>query len=93
MAAGGAATLDDVMRTLVIDLGSAVATADASARSNDALLSAAKQARLEVHGVSLEEEMVSLLNYQRTFEASARVMTAVDQMLETLINGTGIAGR
>jgi flagellar hook-associated protein 1 len=38
--------------------------------------------------VNTDEEMVNLVQYQRAYEASARVMTAIDEMLNTLINGT-----
>jgi len=42
-----------------------------------------------VSGVSTDSELVDMLRYQRAFEASARVITVVDQMLDRLINGTG----
>jgi flagellar hook-associated protein 1 FlgK len=37
-------------------------------------------------GVNLDEEMAALLMYQRSYQASARVITTVDSVLETLIN-------
>ena len=48
---------------------------------------------MQTHGVSIDEEMVNLITYQRAYEAAARVMTAVDQSLDTLINRTGVVGR
>ena len=36
-------------------------------------------------GVSLEEEMISLIQYQRGFESSAKFLTTVDEMMDTLI--------
>ncbi len=44
-------------------------------------------------GVSLDEEAVNLIRFERAYQASARVMTAVDEMLEKLINGVGLVGR
>ena len=38
-----------------------------------------------IDGVSLEEEMINLLKYQRGFEASARFLSTVDEMLATLM--------
>ena len=38
-----------------------------------------------VDGVSLEEEMINLLKYQRGFEASARFLSTVDEMMATLM--------
>ncbi|MBE3596020.1 MAG: flagellar hook-associated protein FlgK [Hydrogenibacillus sp.] len=49
--------------------------------------------RQSVHGVSLDEEMTKLIEYQHAYSAAARALTAVDQLLDRLINGTGIVGR
>jgi flagellar hook-associated protein 1 len=49
--------------------------------------------REDVSGVSLDEEAVKLVGAQRAYQAAARVITVVDQMLDTLINNTGMAGR
>ncbi len=57
------------------------------------MTAAAENGRMQAHGVSIDEEMVSLITYQRAYEAAARVMTAVDESLDTLINRTGIVGR
>jgi flagellar hook-associated protein 1 FlgK len=43
--------------------------------------------------VSLDEENVSLLANQHAYQAAARVMTAVDEALDVLINRTGLVGR
>ncbi|MDF9752656.1 flagellar hook-associated protein FlgK [Arthrobacter sp. ES3-54] len=43
--------------------------------------------------VSLDEENVSLLTNQHAYQAAARVMTAVDEALDVLINRTGLVGR
>lgn len=54
---------------------------------------AAGQALLSTAGVNLDEENINLLANQRAFEASARVYSALDQALDTLINRTGLVGR
>lgn len=43
--------------------------------------------------VDMDEENVNLLTHQVAYQGAARVMTAVDEMLDTLINRTGIVGR
>jgi len=43
--------------------------------------------------VDLDEENVNLLMFQHAYQGAARVMTAVDEMLDTLINRTGLVGR
>ena len=42
--------------------------------------------------MSTDEEATNMLTYQRAYEGSARVLTAIDQMLDTLINRTGVVG-
>ena len=43
-------------------------------------------------GVDLDEETANLVVYQHAYQGAARVLSAVDEMLDTLINRTG-AGR
>lgn len=49
--------------------------------------------QLSNSSVSLDEENVNLLMHQHAYQGAARVMTAVDEMLDTLINRTGLVGR
>ncbi len=49
--------------------------------------------REAVMGVSINEETVNLMKYQRAFEASSRVLTALDEALDVLINRMGMVGR
>lgn len=46
-----------------------------------------------VSAVSLDEEGANLIQYQKAYNAIARVMTVFDEMLDTLINRTGMVGR
>jgi flagellar hook-associated protein 1 FlgK len=47
----------------------------------------------EVSGVSLDEEATDMVRFQHAYQAAARVITTMDEMLNTLINGTGLVGR
>jgi flagellar hook-associated protein 1 FlgK len=42
-----------------------------------------------VSGVSLDEEMTKLITYHQAYQASARVMNAINETLNTLINQVG----
>ena len=42
--------------------------------------------RESVSGVSLDEELTNLLSFQRSFEASARMITVADELLQTVLN-------
>lgn len=48
--------------------------------------------RESIKGVNLNEETVNLIKYQKAFEASSRVITALDEMLDTIINRMGTVG-
>ncbi|WP_281693068.1 flagellar hook-associated protein FlgK [Agathobaculum desmolans] len=49
--------------------------------------------RDSVAGVDLNEEGMNLLQYQKSFAAACRLMTALDEAMDKVINGMGIVGR
>jgi flagellar hook-associated protein 1 len=57
--------------------------------TRDAMTAQVETMRQSVSGVSLDEEMVAMTQYQRAFEAASRVFTTADQLLEDLINTLG----
>ena len=63
--------------------------ADANA---EALTNAVGDRRESIAGVSLDEEMTNLVRFQRAYQASARAMSTMDEMLDVLINRTGRVG-
>lgn len=78
---------------MTVDLGAQVAASERSASATGDLAVAAQTARQSQHGVSIDEEMVDMVRYQRQLEAASRVMTAIDQAMDTLVNRVGIVGR
>ncbi|NPV53854.1 MAG: flagellar hook-associated protein FlgK [Firmicutes bacterium] len=44
-------------------------------------------------GVSVDEELANMMKYQHAYNAAARMVTTIDEMLDTIINRTGIVGR
>ena len=87
---GGA---DRLYRGLVVRLGVETQTATRRVEIQSVITAQVGAAREAESGVNLDEEMVSMLAYQRAYEGAARFVTAVDQMLDTLINRTGVVGR
>lgn len=73
----------------------AVTTAGDARRASLAETSAvaATTAQQSVAGVDGDEETLTLLTYQTAYQAAARVLTAVDEALDVLINRTGVVGR
>jgi flagellar hook-associated protein 1 len=59
----------------------------------DRATSAATSEQLSQSSVDLDEETTLLLTYQHAYQGAARVMTAIDEMLDVLINRTGVVGR
>ncbi len=75
---------------LVNSFGATVASGRRLAASQSMLTQQVDGSRDQLAGVSLDEEMLSMVQYQRGFEAAARVLTTVDSVLDTLINRTGL---
>lgn len=84
---------DTLWRATVTDLGVRTASSTSRAKVAETALTAAQQQQLAQTSVDLDEETVSMLAYQRAYEGAARVLTAIDEMLDTLINRTGVVGR
>ena len=49
--------------------------------------------RDSVMGVNMDEEGANLMQFQKWYNASARMMTALDEALDKIINGMGLVGR
>jgi flagellar hook-associated protein 1 FlgK len=77
---------------LVEQVGTGVQTAKDDQANLQTTVTAIDNQRQSVSGVSLDEEMTNLISFQRGYQASARTLTAMDSMLETLIEHTGVVG-
>ena len=49
--------------------------------------------RHSISGVSLDEEMTMIIQYQHAYSAAARAISVMDEALDILINRTGLVGR
>ncbi|PWW21282.1 flagellar hook-associated protein 1 FlgK [Geodermatophilus normandii] len=85
--------LDATYRKLVASLGvqSSVATRDLEVQQ--VVSAQVDAARESVSGVNLDEEMTNMLSFQHAYNAAARMVSAIDEALDTLINRTGVVGR
>ncbi|GAB1694677.1 flagellar hook-associated protein FlgK [Krasilnikovia sp. M28-CT-15] len=84
---------DKVYQNMIADLGVASQTSGRRADIQGNITLQIDSAREAEAGVNLDEEMTNLLTYQRGYEAASRVMTTIDEMLDQLINRTGLVGR
>jgi flagellar hook-associated protein 1 FlgK len=88
----GASTIDTAYSQLVTKVGSDTQQAHTSLATAELLTNSLQDKRDSVSGVSLDEEMTNLVRYQRGYQASSRAMSAMDDMLDTLISRTGRVG-
>jgi flagellar hook-associated protein 1 FlgK len=75
---------------LVNGLGTTVASGRRLQMNQTLVTEQVDGSRDQLAGVNLDEEMLSMVQFQRGYEAAARVLTTVDSMLDTLINRTGL---
>jgi len=79
-------TINDYFESTVVRLGT---NAGANLDQRDVQLAVVQDLELrrqEISGVNLDEEVTSLIQIQKAFDASARIITVTDRMLDTLIN-------
>lgn len=71
---------------IVFQAGMSVSDGNTELDASNAMLQQLQQQRSSVSGVSLDEEASNLLLYQRGYQAAAQAISAVNQMLQTVIN-------
>jgi flagellar hook-associated protein 1 FlgK len=85
-------TADKLYTAFVTKVGGDLKNAQRGEANATVLLDSIDNRRQSVSGVSMDEEMTNLIRFQRGYQASARTMSTMDQMLDTLINRTGVVG-
>lgn len=82
----GGATLDDFYNTQVGQIGTVAQRAVKTAESQKNIVGQLNNIRESVSGVSLDEETTKMIEFQRAYDASARLIRTADEMLETVLN-------
>lgn len=82
-----------IFQTFIVGIGVAAKSAYNSATVAESARANAESLQLSATSVDIDEETVNLLTFQRAYQAASRVMTTVDEMLDQLINRTGVVGR
>ncbi len=72
-------------------IGQALATVNSRVEDQSNIEKLVRSQRDSVSGVSLDEEMADLMKYQRSFQASSRVFSVLDGLLETVVKEMGRA--
>lgn len=74
-------------------LGLEITFAKSSFETSSSKLNAVDEARASVSSVDVNEEAIHMITYNQSFQASSRFMTTMDELIDKLINGMGLAGR
>lgn len=82
----GTTTFNNYYNGLAAEVGIDVSSANSVVSQNAAFMKQLTTLRDSNSGVSLDEEMVDLLKYQRSYQASAKLITTVDEMMNILVN-------
>lgn len=70
---------------IVSDIGSAVSAAESDSEAQDALVADLETLRESTAGVDTDEEATHLLEYQSAYRAAAKVISAADELLRSLL--------
>lgn len=86
-------TLEKFVSHISDNLGTQIEGNAKILKTTDIMLESVSDARDEVMGVSVNEEGINMLNYQKWYNAIARMVTTLDEALDKLINDMGVVGR
>jgi flagellar hook-associated protein 1 FlgK len=89
---GDSADFDAYYDGFIAKLGAIGERAATMKTNQTALVSQIDAQRQSVMGVNIDEEMTSIIRYQQAYNAIARYITTVDEMLDKVINGMGRVG-
>lgn len=84
---------EDFVKSLISNLGVDTQEAVRMAENQKHLAEQISSQKQAISGVSLDEEMSNMVRFQHAYNASARMITTMDEMLDTLINRIGLVGR
>ena len=89
----GTGSPDSVWSAFGTKIGTQTKSVTAQATLADTAATTASNAQLSSASVDMDEENVNMMTFQTSYQGAARVLTSIDEMLDTLINHTGIVGR
>ena len=84
---------EDFMKSLVANLGVDLQEAMRNAANQQVLTEQIDNERSRYSGVSTYEELANMVRFQHAYNASARMITTMDEMLDVIINRLGLVGR
>ena len=82
-------TFADYMNSLSTQLASDSSSNQTALKTGTTVLNSIQDSRDSLSGVSLDEEATNMMAYVSAYNAASRLMTALDEVLNTLISNTG----
>ncbi|NCB31213.1 MAG: hypothetical protein EOM66_07365, partial [Clostridia bacterium] len=92
-ALGNADNYASRLKLLVTDIGTQQEKIETLESAQQTRIAAIVEQRNSISGVSLDEEMTNMVRFTHAYNANARIITAIDDELDTLINKMGVVGR
>lgn len=89
----GLLSLDDYYQAIIAHVGNYGSDADRISQNQLKLVQSADSYRQSITGVSMDEEMTNMMKYKYAYDAASRAINVIDEMLRTVIERTGLAGR
>lgn len=89
----GKTTTDNFYRDIITDFGIAANKAVTMKDSHEMVMNHIDDKRISLSGVSLDEEMTEMIKFQHAYNANARLINAIDEMIEQIVNRMGVVGR
>ncbi len=90
---GFTGTFEEFASSLMSDIAVDVGYATDISTTKSSITTSINNQRESVSGVSVNEETANMLTYQNSFDAASRLMTILDEALDTIINSMGRVGR
>lgn len=82
----GRATLDEFYRETVLSVGTRKSFSAGQLKVEQAAMSNIENKRQQISGVSLDEEMTKLIQVQQAYDAAAKIINTVDEMMQTVLS-------
>ncbi len=79
-------SVDDFYNSVVGEVGSVAKRMNSEFNSQKNIVKQLRNIRESISGVSLDEETTKMIEYQKSFDASARLITTADEMMDTVLN-------
>ena len=83
-------TLDDYFADTVTNVGLKGEQAETNLLSQNSIMDDLRTLRDSISGVNIDEELADIMKFQHGYNAAAKFVTVIDEMLDTVINRLGV---